>query len=46
MMNPLLDEDIKLFVRSNLATNRKFKNWPDDLIEEVLEALSTKAKGM
>lgn len=46
MMNPLLDEDIRQYVRSKLATNQKFERWPETLVEEVLEALSIKAKGM
>jgi hypothetical protein len=46
MCNPLLDEDIKLYVRSQLHSNPKFKHWPLHLREEVVEALSTGAKGM
>lgn len=46
MTNPLLDEDIKLYVRLRLSTNHKFKDWPQRLLDEVLEVLSTKAKGM
>jgi hypothetical protein len=46
MLNPLLDEDIKLYVRSQLHTNPKFKHWPPHLQEEVVEALSAGAKGM
>jgi len=46
MSNPLLDEDIKLYVRSQLHTNPKFKHWPLHLQAEVVEALSAKANGM
>ncbi|CZR56744.1 uncharacterized protein PAC_06633 [Phialocephala subalpina] len=46
MLNPLLDEDIKLYVRSQLDSNPTFKHWAPHLVEEVLEALATKAKGM
>ncbi|KAF8861178.1 hypothetical protein BDZ45DRAFT_587267 [Acephala macrosclerotiorum] len=46
MLNPLLNEDIKLYVRSQLESNPKFKHWAPHLVEEVLEALATKAKGM
>lgn len=46
MRNPLLDEDIRLFVRAQIRTNPKLKRWLAALQNEVLEALSTKAKGM
>jgi hypothetical protein len=46
MCNPLLDEDIKLYVRSQLHSNSKFRHWPLRLREEVVEALSPGAKGM
>ncbi|KAG0649187.1 rad55 [Hyphodiscus hymeniophilus] len=46
MMNPLLGEDIRLYTRSKLSSNHKFKHWPPDLLAVVLEALSTNAKGM
>jgi hypothetical protein len=46
MCNPLLDEDIKRYVRSQLHSNPKFKHWSLPLREEVVEALSSGAKGM
>jgi hypothetical protein len=46
MMNSLLDEDIKLYIGSTLETNPKFKHWPQFLLDEVLEVLSGRAKGM
>jgi len=46
MMNPLLGEDIRLYTQSKLSNNHKFKHWPSDLLAEVLETLSTNAKGM
>ncbi|KAH7009774.1 hypothetical protein EDB80DRAFT_610302, partial [Ilyonectria destructans] len=46
MRNPLLDEDIRLFVDSQLRTHPKLKRWPASVRDEALEALSTKAKGM
>lgn len=46
MMNPLLGEDIRLYTQSKLKNNHKFKHWPSDLLAEVLETLSTNAKGM
>lgn len=46
MRNPLLDEDIRVYVKSKLESNPKFRHWPSGLLQEVLEALSTKAQGM
>lgn len=46
MRNPMLDEDIRLFVQAQLRTHPKLKHWPLHLKNEVLEALSTKAEGM
>lgn len=46
MRNPLLDEDIRLFVESQLRTHPKLKRWPASVRDQALEALSTKAKGM
>ena len=46
MRNPLLDADIRLYVESQLCTRRRIKNWPADIRQAALEALSTKAKGM
>lgn len=46
MRNPLLDEDIRLFVGSQLGSHPKLKRWPASVRGQVLEALSKKAKGM
>lgn len=46
MSNPLLDEDIRLFVQAQLRTHPKLRLWPASAQDEALEALSTKAKGM
>ncbi len=46
MMNHLLGEDIRLYTQSQLNSNHKFKHWPSDLLAEVLDSLSTNAKGM
>ena len=46
MSNPLLDEDIRLFVQAQLRKHPKFRLWPTSVRDEALEALSTKAKGM
>ncbi|KAE8441533.1 hypothetical protein EG329_004879 [Mollisiaceae sp. DMI_Dod_QoI] len=46
MSNPLIYEDIKLYTRSQLDANLRFKDWPPYLLEETVEAVSTKAKGI
>ncbi|KAK0706095.1 hypothetical protein B0T26DRAFT_725418 [Lasiosphaeria miniovina] len=46
MRNPLLDEDIRLFVQAQLKTHPKLRLWPASVQDEALEALSAKAKGM
>lgn len=46
MANPLLDEDIRLFVQARLRTHPKLRLWPASVRDEAVEALSTKAKGM
>lgn len=46
MSNPLVDEDIKIFVVSELKNNPKFRRWRDSLIAEITETLVSRAKGM
>ncbi|KAF5564562.1 hypothetical protein FPHYL_4663 [Fusarium phyllophilum] len=46
MSNELVEQDIRLHVQSILRSNLKFRCWPDDLLIEVEDAISTKAKGM
>ncbi|KAI3576663.1 hypothetical protein IWW34DRAFT_870945 [Fusarium oxysporum f. sp. albedinis] len=46
MSNELVEQDIRLHVRSILRSNIKFQCWPNDLLIEVEDAVSTKAKGM
>jgi hypothetical protein len=46
MSNPLVDEDIRLYVRAKVDSNTKLKHWPSNLRDEVVEALSSGAKGM
>ncbi|KAK0726405.1 hypothetical protein B0T21DRAFT_350542 [Apiosordaria backusii] len=46
MRNSLLDEDICLFVKAQIANNWRLKRWPSDLQREAEDALATKAKGM
>lgn len=46
MSNPLVEEDIRLYVRSQLKTNRNLKRWPQHLKDEVVKILPIKSKGM
>ncbi|EWZ85457.1 hypothetical protein FOWG_11956 [Fusarium oxysporum f. sp. lycopersici MN25] len=46
MSNELVEHDIRIHVRSILRSNIKFQCWPDDLLVEVEDAVSTQAKGM
>ncbi|KZL85619.1 ankyrin repeat protein, partial [Colletotrichum incanum] len=45
MQNPYLDGDIRLYVQSRINSHDKIKNWPQDLRDGALEALSDGAKG-
>ncbi|KAF5255640.1 hypothetical protein FOXYS1_13938 [Fusarium oxysporum] len=46
MSNKLVEQDIRLNIQSILRSNTKFQYWPDDLLIEVEDAVSTQAKGM
>jgi hypothetical protein len=46
MCNSLVDSDIRIYVDSELHSNPKFRRWPDNLLDEILEALVEGAKGM
>jgi NACHT domain len=46
MMNPLVENDIRLYVKSQMDTNPRFKHWSVQLRKEVINTLATKAKGM
>ena len=46
MDNPLLREDIRLFIRSSLASRKNFCQWPRKLRDDVENALTNGAKGM
>jgi hypothetical protein len=46
MSNPLVDEDIRIYVRSQLHTLPNFKRWPPNLLVEAEQALMSKSKGM
>ena len=46
MANPFVEEDIRLHVRSTLQSDPKFRRWPQELLDEVEDAISTGARGM
>jgi hypothetical protein len=46
MSNDLVDEDIALFIESQLQSDRRLRFWPDSLKREVKQALIKGAKGM
>lgn len=46
MANPSVQGDIRLHIRSLIASNRHYKRWPKHLIDEVEEAVSSRAQGM
>jgi hypothetical protein len=45
MLNPLLHADIKAYIQSKL-NGSNFRHWPQDLINDTIEALANGAKGM
>jgi hypothetical protein len=46
MENDLIQEDIRIYVRSSLQQNRRFSSWPNFLKTEVEDTIATSAKGM
>jgi hypothetical protein len=46
MANPYVEEDIKSYVRSLMRRNSRFNNWSQDILEEVTNKISSKARGM
>jgi hypothetical protein len=46
MSNELVEQDIRLHVRFTLRSNLKFRRWPNELLIEVEDCISTKANGM
>ena len=46
MANDFVQDDIRILVRHKLVSNPKFTRWPQDLLDEVEEAVSIGAKGM
>jgi len=46
MSNPFVEEDIRSLVRSLIASNHKFRRWPQDMLDELENAVATGAHGM
>lgn len=46
MDSAFVKEDIRLYVRSNVQSNPKFKRWPQELLDEVEDAVAEGARGM
>ena len=46
MANPFVEEDIRLCVRSTMQSDPKFEHWPQTLLDEAENAVSTGARGM
>jgi hypothetical protein len=46
MRNPLLDEDIALYIRSKLDSHHRLSRWPVHIREQAFKSLAAKADGM
>jgi NACHT domain len=46
LSNPLVDEDIRIYVQRKLREDRKFRRWPVSLTANIERALVKGAKGM
>jgi hypothetical protein len=46
MSNPLLEEDLRTYVKSVINSAPSFRHWPKDLLLEVEDVVSKEAKGM
>jgi Cdc6-like AAA superfamily ATPase len=46
LSNSLVDEDIRVYIESQLQTDRKLSRWPDSLKRDIRNALVKGAKGM
>ncbi|KAF2794499.1 hypothetical protein K505DRAFT_26200 [Melanomma pulvis-pyrius CBS 109.77] len=46
MSNPLVDEDIRTYVGTQLRTNDRFSRWSTTLLNDIKDALAEGAKGM
>jgi hypothetical protein len=46
MSNPYVENDIRLCVETMLKSNKRFQRWPTGLLNDVVETVPAKAKGM
>jgi NACHT domain len=46
LSNPLVDEDIRVYIENQLQTDRKLSRWPEPLKKDIRDALIKGAKGM
>ena len=46
IQSAVVDEDIRVYVRSRLATDTKLKKWPPSVQEEIITVITNKASGM
>jgi len=46
IQSAIVDEDIRVYVRDRLATDRKLSEWPEKVQEEIVAVIMGKADGM
>ena len=46
IQNHVVDSDIKMYIKSLLSADLKLKRWPEDVKNEIEEALMEKSNGM
>ena len=46
IQSAIVDEDIRIYVHNRLATDKKFKKWPEKVQEGIVAVLMKKADGM
>ena len=46
LLNPLVDEDIRLYIGETLRSDPRFRRWQPSLVSAVEDALIAGAKGM
>jgi hypothetical protein len=46
LSNPLVDEDIRVYIENQLQTDRKLSRWPESLKRDIRDGLIKGAKGM
>jgi hypothetical protein len=46
IQSAIVDTDIRIYIRDQMATDKKLKKWPDSVHNEITTALMEKAGGM